>query len=274
MSTSGDRGGVQSGAPDPSGTGVSRRMTDGLTSHQSRHRRTRYVGRCPAAREGVAGRPRGVDTLVVVPTTHRFALRRPRTARLTARDLALVASFAALTAALGLPGSLYLFGGAVPITLQTLGIMVAASVLGARRGTLAVLVLLVLVAAGLPLLSGGRGGLGVFVSQTAGYVIGFLPGAFVTGWLVDRLLPRYPVWWGFAANVLGGIVVVYLIGVPVLHAVTGIGWDKALLTGAVVFLPGDAVKAIVATVVAAGVHRGYPAVREPREHVLDDARTR
>jgi biotin transport system substrate-specific component len=186
--------------------------------------------------------------------------------------LALVASFAALIAALGLPGSLYLFGGAVPITLQTLGIMLAASVLGARRGTLAVLVLLVLVAAGLPLLSGGRGGLGVFASPTAGYVVGFLPGALVTGLLVDRLLPRYPVWWGFAANVLGGIVVVYLIGVPVLQAVTGIVWEKALVTGAVVCLPGDVVKASVATVVAAGVHRGYPEVHDIRERTLDDSR--
>lgn len=186
------------------------------------------------------------------------------TRRLSARDLALVASFAALIAALGLPGSLYLFGGAVPITLQTMGVMLAASVLGARRGTLAVLVFTLLVAAGLPLLSGGRGGLAVFAGATAGYVIGFIPGALVTGWLVDRLLPRYPVWWGLMANVLGGIVVVYLIGVPVLHAVTGIDWTKALMTGAVVFLPGDAVKAIVATVVAAGVHRGYPAVHEER----------
>lgn len=197
--------------------------------------------------------------------------RRPVLTRLTARDLSLVASFAALIAALGLPGSLYLFGGAVPITLQTLGVMLAASVLGARRGALAVLVLLVLVAAGLPLLSGGRGGLGVFAGPTAGYVIGFLPGAFVTGWLVDRMLPRYPVWWGFAANVLGAIAVVYLIGVPVLHAVTGISWTQAVMTGAVLFLPGDAIKAIVATVVAAGVHRGYPAVRPQQEPAFDEA---
>jgi biotin transport system substrate-specific component len=219
---------------------------------------------------GSAGRPRATTpdaaTLGFVPTTSRLSRR------LGARDLALVASFAALIAALGLPGSLYLFGGAVPITLQTLGIMLAASVLGARRGALAVLVLLVLVAAGLPLLSGGRGGLGVFAGPTAGYVIGFLPGALVTGWLVDRMLPRYPVWWGLAANVIGGIVVVYLIGVPVLQAVTGISWEKALVTGAVVFLPGDAVKAIVATVVAAGVHRGYPAVHEASERQLDDVR--
>ena len=208
------------------------------------------------------------DTLGPVLTSRARLLSRVQH-RLTARDLALVASFTALIAALGLPGSLYLFGGAVPITLQTLGVMLAASVLGARRGALAVLVLLVLVAAGFPLLSGGRGGLGVFVGPTAGYVIGFLPGAFVTGWIVDRMLPRYHVWRGLAANLAGAVVVVYLVGVPVLHAVTGISWTKALMTGAVLFLPGDAIKAIVATVVAAGVHRGYPAVHE-RQRQPDD----
>jgi biotin transporter BioY len=71
--------------------------------------------------------------------------------RLSSRDLALVASFAALIAVLGLPGGIQLFGNAVPITLQTLGVMLAGSVLGWRRGALSVLVVLVLVAAGLPI---------------------------------------------------------------------------------------------------------------------------
>jgi biotin transport system substrate-specific component len=101
-----------------------------------------------------------------VPTSRWNPVRGA--ARLSARDLALIASFAALIAALGLPGSLYLFGGAVPITLQTMGIMLAASLLGARRGALAVLVLLVLVGAGQPLLSGGRGGLAVFAAPRPG----------------------------------------------------------------------------------------------------------
>src|SRR5437868_3508606 len=62
------------------------------------------------------------------------------TGRLPARDLALVATFAALIAVLGLPGQLNLFGNAVPVTAQTLGVMLAGALLGARRGALAVLV--------------------------------------------------------------------------------------------------------------------------------------
>ena len=105
--------------------------------------------------------------------------------RSSTRDLALVAVFAALIAALGLAPPLYLFGGSVPITAQTLGVMLAGSVLGARRGALAVLAFLVLVAVGLPLLSGGRGGLGVFVGPSAGSSLGWVLGAWVVGWVVE-----------------------------------------------------------------------------------------
>ena len=82
-----------------------------------------------------------------------MSLESPRRG-LTAVDLSLIASFAALIAALGLPGALTV-GGTVPITLQTLGVMLAGSVLGWRRGMLAVITFLALVAVGLPLLAGG-----------------------------------------------------------------------------------------------------------------------
>ncbi len=183
--------------------------------------------------------------------------------RSSARDLALIASFAALVAVLGLPGSLSLFGNAVPITLQTLGVMVAGSILGWRRAFLALVVFLALVAAGLPLLAGGRGGLGVFAGPSVGYLIGWPLGAAAIGWLVERRLPAYPVWWGLLANVVGGIGVVYLIGIPLQAAITGTSSVLATAVAATVFLPGDAAKAVLATLVAAAVHRGYPTHRDP-----------
>jgi biotin transport system substrate-specific component len=179
--------------------------------------------------------------------------------RLSSRDLALVASFAALIAVLGLPGGVHVFGNAVPVTLQTLGVMLAGSILGWKRGALSVLVLLVLVAAGLPLLSGGRGGLAVFVGPGAGYLIGWVFGAAVIGWLVQQRLPAYPMWWGGLANVAGGIGVVYLVGIPVQAAVTGTSVWVAAATS-LVFLPGDALKVVIATAVASAVHRGYPGI--------------
>ncbi len=189
----------------------------------------------------------------------------PTSRRLAVRDLALIASFAALVAVLGLPGSLSLFGNAVPITLQSLGVMLAGSILGWRRGFLALLVFLVLVAAGLPLLAGGRGGLGVFAGPSVGYLIGWPIGAAVTGWLVERRLPAYPVWWGVLANAVGGIGVVYLIGIPAQAAVLGTSSVVATAIASGIYLPGDSVKVIVATVVAAGVHKGYPTAVTPAE---------
>jgi len=182
--------------------------------------------------------------------------------RLSSRDLALVASFAALIAVLGLPGSINLFGNAVPVTLQTLGVMLAGSILGWKRGALSVVVLLVLVAAGLPLLSGGRGGLGVFAGPSVGYLIGWVFGAAVIGWLVQQRLPAYPLWWGGLANVAGGIGAVYLVGIPLQAAITHTSVAVAAV-GSLGFVPGDAIKVVIATAVASAVHRGYPGITAP-----------
>jgi biotin transport system substrate-specific component len=140
--------------------------------------------------------------------------------------------------------------------------MLAGSILGWKRGALSVLVLLALVAAGLPLLSGGRGGLAVFFGPSAGYLIGWVFGAAAIGWMVQRRLPGYPMWWGGLANVLGGIAVVYLVGIPVQAAVTGTSVLVAAATS-LVFLPGDAIKVVIATAVASAVHRGYPGITVP-----------
>lgn len=195
-------------------------------------------------------------------TSASAAETKPRR-RSTARDLAQIAVFAAFIAALGLPGALYLGGTAVPITFQTLGVMLAGAILGARKGFLAVLLFIALVAAGLPLLSGGRGGLGVFVGPSVGYLLGWLLGAAVIGWFTARLLPRYRVVPALAATALGGIVAVYLVGVPVFAAITPMPIDVALL-GATVFLPGDVVKVVVTVLVAKGVHRAWPGLITPQ----------
>lgn len=198
---------------------------------------------------------------------------RPRHRGLTPRDAALIALFAALIAVLSMPIAVPV--GPVPVTLQTLGIMLAPSILGAKRGTLAVLVFLALALAGLPLLAGGRGGLAPFLGPTGGYLIGFIFGALVLGLLVDRMLPRYRLIWGVGANLLGGIGVVYLFGIPWTAAVT----EDGLLATALatyVFLPGDLVKAVVAAAVAAGVHRAYPVppAGRPVSSVVEEPRTK
>jgi biotin transport system substrate-specific component len=171
--------------------------------------------------------------------------------------VARVSVFAALIGALGLPGALNVFGNAVPITLQTFGVMLAGAILGTKRAALAVAVLLVLVAVGLPLLAGGRGGMGAFVGPSAGFLIGWLPGAALTGWIVESG-GRNP---GFGrlliACLAGGVGMIYLFGIPVQAMVTGLSLGNAALLSAV-FLPGDAVKAVLAAIVARGTQRAYP----------------
>lgn len=178
--------------------------------------------------------------------------------RTSAKDLAQIAVFAALIAALGLPGTLFIGGSAVPITMQTLGVMLAGALLGARKGLLAVGVFNLLVLSGLPLLAGGRGGpSAVFVSPSAGYVWGFMLGALVIGVLTQRILPAYPLWLGIIVTALGGILAIYAIGIP------WTAWRQHLplwtaAANAGIYLPGDALKVVVTAVIARQVHRAYP----------------
>jgi biotin transport system substrate-specific component len=200
-----------------------------------------------------------------VSTPPSFRADRPR--RLAARDLALIAVFAALIAALGLGGAFNVPFSEVPITAQTLGVMLAGSILGARRGALAVLVFLVLVAIGLPLLPPSparpQGGLAVFTSVTAGFLIGWMVGAFVIGALVWLRPARFSLGWIVLANVIGGMLVVYAVGLPVQAWVAGVPFGK-VLKGALVFLPGDTAKVIISSVVTGAVLRGYPGIVPPR----------
>lgn len=174
-----------------------------------------------------------------------------------ARDLALMATFAGIIAVLGLLPAFYPFGAAVPITAQTLGVMLAGAVLGGRRGALSVVLFLALVAVGLPLLAGGRGGLAVFFGPSVGYLLGFPVAALVIGWITHRGGPSYKLHWGVVANLVGGVVVLYAFGIAGTAIVADISLNAAAV-GALVFVPGDLVKAVLAAVVARGVHRAYP----------------
>ncbi|MGU3492624.1 biotin transporter BioY [Xanthobacteraceae bacterium A53D] len=176
------------------------------------------------------------------------------TTALGTRSLVRIALFAALMGVLGLVPPLYLpLAGGVPVTAQSLGVMLAGLILGGRDGALAVALFLLVVALGAPLLSGGRGGLGVFFGPTAGFLAGYVAGAFVTGWLA-RALPGPRVLAGFLGAVIGGIGVVYLLGVPAFAAIAGVPIGKAL-AGSAVFLPGDILKAVLAALAARSVAR-------------------
>jgi biotin transport system substrate-specific component len=182
--------------------------------------------------------------------------------RSSARDLALIATFTGVVAALGLVPAFLPPGFSVPITAQSLGVMLAGAVIGARRGALSLVLLLVLVAVGLPLLAGPRGGLAVFEGPSVGFLLGYPVAAYVVGWLTERGGPRYRLAWGLVANALGGIVVLYVLGIAGLAAVGGLSVQAAVVASWI-FLPGDLVKVVVAAVVARGVHAAYPGLLGP-----------
>lgn len=173
------------------------------------------------------------------------------------RDLSRIAVFAAILAVLGIPGAIPVFGNAVPITAQTLGVMLAGAVLGSWRGAAAVMVFLVLVLVGLPLLSGGNGGAGVFVGPSAGYLFGWILGAFVTGGIVHAGHRRPNRWRTALGCLVGGILAIYAIGVPVQAVLTHLPLGATALSSTV-FIPGDLLKAIVATLVTMALWRAYP----------------
>ncbi|MBT0569609.1 biotin transporter BioY [Curvibacter sp. CHRR-16] len=174
-----------------------------------------------------------------------------------------VALFAALMAVLGLIPKIDLAFG-VPITLQTMGVMMAGCLLGPRRGALSMLLFLLAVAAGLPLLSGGRGGIGVFFGPSGGYLICWPVAAAICGWLMQRLLalktpatPRSIALSAWVASVVGGIVVIHIFGVIGLVFLVKLDWSKAAL-GTLAFVPGDLIKSVVCALVVQTVAKGLP----------------
>ena len=180
---------------------------------------------------------------------------------MTTRDMVFVALFAALTAACAVFPPFQAPFVPAPVIVQNIGVMLAGSILGARRGGLALLLFVVLVAVGLPILTGMKGGFPVILGPTGGFILSWIPAAFVVGLIVEKYWDRLNFWNLLLANVVGGVIIVYAIGIPWLAVVANIELGKAL-GGSAIFVPGDVIKAIVASAVALIVKRSYPLIRK------------
>ncbi len=187
------------------------------------------------------------------------AVNTARTAPLTTRDIVYIALFATIMAALAVIPPINLATG-VPITSQTLGVGLAGAILGARRGGLAMLLFLLLVALGLPLLVGGRGGAGVFAGPTGGFLVAWPVAAYLIGLLTERYWQRLTVPVAFGIIFLTSVVVMYSIGNAWLSYSANMPFLKALLASGP-FLPGDALKALIAAFAAVTVKRANPIIR-------------
>lgn len=157
------------------------------------------------------------------------------------RGLILASIFAAITAILAqLQVQLWI----VPFTGQTLAVGLAATIIGSKRGTLSMLVYMLIGAIGLPVYSGLTGGPQILLGPTGGYIIGFIPTAFVIGLILERT--SFTFIYALIANIIG-MLITLAFGMSQLKIVADLTWQAALTGGVYPFLLMGIVKAILAS---------------------------
>jgi biotin transport system substrate-specific component len=132
----------------------------------------------------------------------------------------------------------------VPYTLQTGAVLLVGTTLGLRRGALSMALYVFVGAIGLPVFAEASSGLSRLFGYTGGYLFAFILAAAVTGWLAQRGWDRSAL--GTLGLMAIGTLIVYATGVPVLAMSYSLPLWTAINSGAVVFLPWDILKALVA----------------------------
>jgi biotin transport system substrate-specific component len=135
--------------------------------------------------------------------------------------------------------------GPVPIVLTNLFVLLSGLLLGSRWGAASAALYLLVGAIGFPVFYGGRGGMAHLLGPTGGYLFGFIFSAWITGFISERFPQSLK---GIAAAVIFGCLFTYGLGVFWLKAITQMTWNKAWMLGMVPFLPGDALKAVLAVI--------------------------
>lgn len=130
----------------------------------------------------------------------------------------------------------------VPITGQTFGVLMLGALMGSRYGTAIVAAYVVQGLVGLPVFAGWKGGISTLLGPTGGYILGFIPAAFIVGWLFERGWHK-SCGTAIAAFLLGNTAI-YALGLPWLAFF--VGWYQVLQMGLLPFLPGDLLKLILA----------------------------
>lgn len=176
---------------------------------------------------------------------------------ITIRGLIMSAFFAALLVVFSF-AKITLGFTPVPITLQTLAVMLAGACLGPIYGFISMALVIVLTAAGLPLI-GGVGGMSKLLGATGGYIWMWPFSALLIGYVLNRVkgtsLKTYAM--VFLASAVFGSLLVYASGVPWLAHVAKISLSKAMITGFYPYLAGDAIKAVITALIAVPIRVVY-----------------
>lgn len=133
----------------------------------------------------------------------------------------------------------------VPFTMQTLSVLFVASALGARYGTIAVLMYLAEGAVGLPVFAKLSSGLSVLLGPTGGYLMGFVAAVYITGSLIEK--SKIKSFWTILGAGLAGEIVLFMAGY--LQLARFVGYSKAYALGVVPFVLGDIVKVLAFTLI-------------------------
>ena len=166
------------------------------------------------------------------------------------KDMTLIAVMAAL---LCIAGPLTVAVGPVPLSLATFAVYMAGAVLGPKKGAAAAALYLLIGIAGIPVFSGFSGGFQKIAGVTGGYLIGYLPCAFLTGLGVR---PGDSVsGWRLPLMMLAGTLVLYTVGTAWFVVQSGTSLGSALSICVLPFLPGDAAKIAAVTALAGPVRR-------------------
>lgn len=146
----------------------------------------------------------------------------------------------------------------VPITGQTLAVGLAATILGSRYGTAAVLVYLAMGAAGMPVFAAMKSGLGIILGPTGGFLIGFIPAAFITGYYMEK--KGFTAANAIIANIIG-MFIALIFGTAWLKFAAELTWVAAFMAGFAPFIIGGILKALLAAWVGIAVRKRLLAQR-------------
>jgi biotin transport system substrate-specific component len=165
------------------------------------------------------------------------------------KKMIFIAFFAALTA---IGAFMIIPIGIVPMTLQTVWVLLAGYVLGSKHGALSQLLYVSMGLVGLPVYSRGGAGLGHLLGPTGGYLFGFIMAAFVVGLFAHKTKSS---WLWLIMIFFVGTVVIYACGIAQLALVTHMGLRNAMVVGGLLFLPLDSIKIILCAMIVRYVIR-------------------
>ena len=159
-------------------------------------------------------------------------------------------SIALMAAVICVVGPFTLPIGPVPITLAPLAILLSVYILGTKKGTIALLIYLLIGAVGVPVFSGFTGGVGKLAGPTGGYLIGYIFFALIAGWFIHRFYDKVVI--QFLGMVLA-LAVLYAFGTAWLAYSAGMTFGAALAVGVLPFIVFDLIKIVIAIVLGRAV---------------------